>query len=262
MNSVLMCAPRHYAIKYEINPWMRLTRPVKTPLARTQWQALFETLLRLGVQVSLIPQHKKCPDMVFTANAGVARGKIFIPSHFRYAQRQPETAVFTQFFQKKGYSIADVTQQRYFEGEGDLLPHRNVLFGGFRYRSEAGAHEKVAVYLKKRVILLELIHPRFYHLDTCLFPLDEKTILYYPGAFNAQGRKAIQGAAVKTIPVGKTDAYRFACNAFRAGRTVVLNTVSRELKARLQRLGYQPMETPTSEFVKAGGSVKCLLLKL
>jgi N-dimethylarginine dimethylaminohydrolase len=33
-------------------------------------------------------------------------------------------------------------------------------------------------------------------------------------------------------------------------------------KKTLKHLGYEAVETPTSEFVKAGGSVKCLLLIL
>jgi N-dimethylarginine dimethylaminohydrolase len=155
-----------------------------------------------------------------------------------------------------------MTRGLFFEGEGDVLAYRDVVFGGYRYRSEAGAHEKLSAFLGKRVISLELAKPRFYHLDTCFFPLDEKTVLYYPGAFDAYGRKAIETFVQNPVAVNKEDAHRFACNAFRVGRKVVVNTVSRHFKRQLNRLGYEAAETSTSEFVKAGGSVKCLLLKL
>ena len=88
MTRVLMCPPSHYAIKYEINPWMKVTRPVNPVRARQQWDALHALLLRLGVRVLIVPQKKGCPDMVFTANAGVVYGKVFIPSHFRFPERQ------------------------------------------------------------------------------------------------------------------------------------------------------------------------------
>src|SRR4051812_33583400 len=98
MIRILMCAPRHYAIKYEINPWMKLANPIKPATAQQQWDHLYQTLVRLGVEVSLVPQHKECPDMVFAANAGVVENKTFIPSHFRYPERQKETPAFTRYF--------------------------------------------------------------------------------------------------------------------------------------------------------------------
>lgn len=262
MSRVLMCSPSHYAIRYEINPWMKLSNAIDPVKAREQWDALYGILRRLGVDVWLVPQKKNCPDMVFTANAGVALGYTFIPSHFRYKERQAETAAFVAFFKRKKYTIADVTRGTYFEGEGDLLGYRDLLFGGFRYRSEVAAHEKVGAKFRRRLISLELAQPRFYHLDTCFFPLDDRTVVYYPGAFDTYGRKAIERFVDNPVAVNKADAHHFACNAYRVGRKVVMNLVSRALKKRMLDLGYEVVETSTSEFVKAGGSVKCLLLKL
>src|SRR5579864_9160937 len=99
---VLMCAPEHYAIQYEINPWMKIKNRINPKKARAQWDGLYKALRKLGVDVWLVPQKKGCPDMVFTANAGVARGRSFIPSHFRYAQRQGEEPAFIHYFRKKG----------------------------------------------------------------------------------------------------------------------------------------------------------------
>ncbi len=239
-----------------------MSQAVKSSTAQKQWDALAQTLRNLGVDVVTLPQVQHSPDMVFTANAGVVDGNVFIPSHFRFPQRQNETPAFIRFFKKKGYRIADVARGLFFEGEGDLLGYRDLLFGGFRYRSEAAAHEKVGALLGKRVITLELAKPHFYHLDTCFCPIDDQTALYYPDAFDSYGQKAIQRFIQNPIAVGKADAHRFACNAFRIGRHIVLNQASRGMKKTLLQLGYETMETPTSEFIKAGGSVKCLLLKL
>jgi N-dimethylarginine dimethylaminohydrolase len=262
MVRVLMCAPSHYSINYEINPWMKLSNAIDPVVARQQWDGLYGILRKLGVTILLVPQQKRCPDMVFTANAGVVEGPVFIPAHFRFKERQGETAAFTRFFKKHKYRISDVTKGLFWEGEGDFLPYRDYLFGGFRFRSELAAHERVAEALHRRVIGLELAEPHFYHLDTCFFPLDERTAFYYPGAFDRYGRRAIERFVENPVPVPKEDAHRFACNAFRVGRRVVLNQVSQKLKARFEKLGYETIETPTSEFVKAGGSVKCLLLRL
>jgi len=98
---VLMCPPTHYAIRYEINPWMKLENAIDPFRALKQWQSLRRILQKLGVHVQTIPQKKGCPDMVFTANAGVVSGKTFIPSRFRYSQRRLEESAFIQFFKRK-----------------------------------------------------------------------------------------------------------------------------------------------------------------
>ncbi len=259
---VLMCAPAHYDIRYEINPWMDLHNPIDPQRARAQWNNLLNVLTHLGVLVTRIAQRKACPDMVFTANAGVVRNKIFVPSHFRFVERRLEEPAFTAFFKRHGYQIRDAARGLFFEGEGDLLEYRGMLFGGHRFRSEVLAHEQVSVTLGKRLIALDLIEPHFYHLDTCFFPLDDEAALYYPGAFSREGRRLIARYVRQPIAVGARDARQFACNGFRVGRTVVLNQASRALKAVLARRGYGVVESPTTEFMKAGGSVKCLLLRL
>jgi N-dimethylarginine dimethylaminohydrolase len=259
---VLMCAPTHYAIRYEINPWMKLKNGIHPGRARHEWDALSRTLQGLGVRVFTLPQKKGCPDMVFTANAGVVQGRTFVPSRFRFKERQGEESAFIRYFQHHGYRVQDAAKGHFFEGEGDLLLYRDVLFGGFRLRSEVAAHEQVAAALKRRLVTLELVQPHFYHLDTCFFPLDDDAALYYPAAFDTYGRKVIRQFVRNPIAVSKEDATAFACNGLRVGRTVVLNKASAKLKAALKKLGYETRETPTSEFMKAGGSVKCLLLKL
>ena len=68
--------------------------------------------------------------------------------------------------------------------------------------------------------------------------------------------------AAKRIAVGEEDALAFACNAVAAGRTIVVNRASTALVEALGRRGFEVMQTPLSEFMKAGGSAKCLTLRL
>src|SRR5687768_7830011 len=114
MLRVLMCSPRHYGIQYEINPWMRVGNSVDSYEATRQWKGLHATLRRLGVEISLVPPKKGSPDMVFTANAGVVHEKVFIPSHFRYKERQAERVLFVNYFKRQGYEIKDVAKGLYF----------------------------------------------------------------------------------------------------------------------------------------------------
>jgi N-dimethylarginine dimethylaminohydrolase len=64
------------------------------------------------------------------------------------------------------------------------------------------------------------------------------------------------------IPVDEEEARNFACNAVVLGRSVITNTGCPKLLRELSRRGFTTYETPLSEFVKAGGSAKCLTLRL
>ena len=69
---------------------------------------------------------------------------------------------------------------------------------------------------------------------------------------------------LRSTPPGlaEREAERFACNAVVIGKCVITNTGCDELHATLRLAGYKPIATPLDEFVKAGGSAKCLTLRL
>src|SRR5688572_3853636 len=131
-----MCPPTFYQIRYEINPWMKLSRRANRERAHAQWQGIYLALQSLGAKIQLIRAESNCPDMVFTANAGVVSGHTFIPSHFRFPERRHEEPAFATHFRRRGFTILDAARATFFEGEGDLLPYRDLLFGGFHFRSE------------------------------------------------------------------------------------------------------------------------------
>ena len=257
-----MCEPAHYRIAYEINPWMRRANAVQTERANAQWRRLRDTLTALGVDVELVDQGADTPDMTFTANAGIAVGERFIPTNFRFPERQLEEARFIRWFQAHGYRIETVHEPHYWEGEGDVLPGDGVVFAGYRFRTEFRALDHVDELLGRETVRLELTDPRFYHLDTCLAPLGGGRALVYPPAFTAESQAVLERHFATPIAVSDHDASRFACNAVVAGETVVLNAGCAETVGALRHHGFAVAETPMDEFIKAGGSAKCLVLTL
>jgi N-dimethylarginine dimethylaminohydrolase len=120
----------------------------------------------------------------------------------------------------------------------------------------------VADQIGVRVLPLELVNPRFYHLDTCFCPLSPGEALYYPDAFDAYGRRVLQTHVEKLTPVNEAEAHRFGCNAVVVGKAVIHNSRCPRLADDLAGLGYTPLEVELDEFLKAGGSAKCLTLRL
>jgi N-dimethylarginine dimethylaminohydrolase len=260
--TILMCAPEYYGIEYEINPWMNQERQADHDLAVTQWNALCNILRSLDVTIEELTPVAGLPDLVFTANAALICRQLAILSRFRHPQRQGEEEHDQRWLADHGYQVQCLEEDLYFEGAGDALFCGRTLLAGYRTRSDARAHQAVGQALGCRVLPMELIDSYYYHLDTCFCPLDRETAIFYPGAFDAYGRQALDSAVAKLIAVDRDEARAFACNAVVVGQNVVTNTGCAGLHRSLKQAGYQPIETPLSEFVKAGGSAKCLTLRL
>ena len=259
---ILMCPPEYYGIHYEINPWMRRHRQADYAMAERQWRGLHQILEQLGAVISLIEPEPGLPDLVFTANAAmIFRQRAFL-SRFRHPERQGEERVDAAWFEAHEFQVERIPEEMYFEGAGDSLFCGATWFAGYRIRSDVQAHQYVARQIDARVIPLELVDPYYYHLDTCFCPLAEGLALYYPPAFDEYAQRALVEAIPKLIAVEHDEARAFACNAVVVGHSVVTNEGCPELHRLLKGHGFEPVATPLSEFVKAGGSAKCLTLRL
>jgi lysine-ketoglutarate reductase/saccharopine dehydrogenase-like protein (TIGR00300 family) len=262
----LMCPPTHYDVDYVINPWMEgnVHRSAKA-VAAAQWQQL-QGVLAGHARVELMEPQPGLPDLVFTANAGVVVDDRVVLARFFHPERQGEEPWFQSWFESQGYSVTLLPADLPFEGAGDALLDRSGgwLWAGYGFRSELAAHPLLAQALAVEVLSLRLMDERFYHLDTCFCPLSDGTLLYYPPAFDFYSNRLIETRvpAAKRLVVGEADALAFACNAVNVGRSVILNQASAGLRQQLQTRGYDVVETPLSEFLKAGGAAKCLTLRL
>lgn len=261
----LMCAPDHYDVDYVINPWMEGNiHKSSRDRAVDQWQNLYHIIKDRAI-VDLIPAEKGWPDLVFTANAGLLLGQNVVLSRFLHPERQGEEPYFKKWFEENGYTVYELPKDLPFEGAGDALLDREGrwLWAGYGFRTELDSHPYLAKWLDVEVISLRLVDPRFYHLDTCFCPLSGGYLLYYPPAFDSYSNHLIERrvAEEKRIVLSEPDAINFGCNSVNINNTVIMNKASEPLKQRLTGLGYEVLETPLTEFLKAGGAAKCLTLR-
>jgi len=264
--TILMCPPDHFEVAYVINPWMEgRVASTDDALAHRQWNDLRDALAR-HAKILLEPPQPNLPDLVFTANAGLVLGKKVILSRFRGPERQGEEPHNHAWFAENQFEILEWPPHIPFEGAGDALFDRGqeLLWAGSGFRSDAAVPALLEKMLGRKTAALNLVDPRFYHLDTCLCPLAGGTLLYFPGAFDEASRAMIEAHVppAKRIAVEEPDALNFCCNAVDLDSHVFMNAASEDLCARLRGAGFTPVLTPLSEFMKAGGSAKCLTLKL
>src|SRR5690606_8020403 len=125
------------------------------------------------------------PDLVFTANAGLVHGSRVYLSRFRHDARKGETPHDAGWFTRNGFECIELPPGVDFEGAGDALFMGETLFGGYIIRSDAAAMQWVAGQIGCRVIPLQLVDTRYYHLDTCFCPLDESSAIVYLPAFDS-----------------------------------------------------------------------------
>ncbi len=265
MTRLLVCPPDHYRIDYEINPWMNRDNAVDHMRAVRQWNGLMEALeRRVGVILERMDPVPGLPDLVFTANAGLVVDRTAVPSRFRHPERQREQAYFEAWFSAHGYQLELLPNGVYFEGAGDLLGVPDLWLGGYRKRSDIGAYSRMSQLFGREIIPVELVDDRFYHLDTCFCPLTEGEVLYYPHAFDGYARAVIAERLDddRRLAVPQAEALQFACNAVCVGRRVVLPAGCPETMRMLKKRGYEPIAIELDEFMKAGGSAKCLTLAL
>jgi lysine-ketoglutarate reductase/saccharopine dehydrogenase-like protein (TIGR00300 family) len=263
---ILMCTPHHYDVDYVINPWMEgnIHRSSRE-LAEAQWDKLYQ-VLKTYAEIDLVEPKKGWPDMVFTANAGLILGDTVVLSRFFHPERQGEEPYFQAWFESQGYKVHLLPKNLPFEGAGDALMDRagRWLWAGYGFRSQLDSHPYLAEWLDVEVLSLRLVDRRFYHLDTCFCPLTDGYLLYYPAAFDTYSNRLIElrVPAEKRIAIEEADAVNFACNTVNIDRVVVMNKVSDGLKQTLTERGFTVVETPLTEFLKAGGAAKCLTLRV
>lgn len=271
-NRVLLTTPEHFRITYVINPHMEGNiGSVDTDEARREWEGLRAAYEGAGIEVHVMEGAPDLPDMVFCANQslpyqtpGGERGVVISRMHM--PQRKPEVEYYADFFAARDYEVhhLDADLPGDFEGMGDALwhPGRYLLWGGHGYRTDAEVYERLSSALGFPVCALHLVDPDFYHLDTCLCPLDGTTALIYPGAFDDDALGLINFYFERVLEAPEHEARDlFACNAHSPdGEHVIIQRGCTETVAQLREAGFTPIEVETGEFLKSGGSVFCMKL--
>lgn len=257
----LMCRPEHFEVSYAINPWMDITAKVDRELALQQWDNLRQTYLDLGHDVEVIEAQAGLPDMVFAANGGLVIEGRALGARFTHVERRAEGPAYLSRLSELG--LRDVTEPVHVnEGEGDFLVVGDLVLAGTGFRTDPGAHTEVQELFGVPVISLQLVDPRFYHLDTALAVLDDRTVAYYPDAFSAGSGGVLRRLFPDAILASEADAVVLGLNAVSDGRNVVLPTAAVGLAAQLRERGYEPIGVDLGELLKAGGSVKCCTMEI
>lgn len=272
----LMTEPDHFAVDYQINPWMQPgawhTDPVAgLAAARAGSTALRAALVQAGGEVEMIGAVAGLPDLVFPANAAIVLDGLVLLARFRHPERQGEEAVFRAAFQslqQRGLvaEIIELPEGVLQEGAGDCVwdAHRALFWAGHGQRSTANSIAAIQQVFRQPVVALELASNRFYHLDTCFCPLADGKVMFYPPAFTPEALAAIHAhvRAEDRLEATAEEAGAFCVNAVNIGRHVIMAKAPVSLRGKLGALGYQLIEIELAPFILSGGGAYCMTLRL
>ncbi len=267
----LMTPPDNFRASNPINPYMGSMGKVNKNLAYEQWEKVKDFYESKIIEVSILPVYEDLPDAVFATDASLTIGGDTVLANFKYPQRQPEVE------HHKRWHITNTLNHLYtpknnFEG-GDVVKFNGELLIGHGFRTDQSAHQEISDHLAIKTTSLELVDPRFYHLDTALSVISaphqsdpkpseviaKSVINYYPGAFSPESQEIIRALGCQLIEVSEQEALQFNLNSVPISRNQVLTSLgSQALKIDLIKKTVATEETDVSEFLKAGGGVKCL----
>jgi N-dimethylarginine dimethylaminohydrolase len=269
--------PAHFEVTYTINPWMRPYAWAENPAghlaaARRSFQSLAATLIAAGARLETMPGVAGLPDMVFPANAAIVLDRRALLARFQHPERRGEEQHFQEYFQflmERGLILDEVAQlppNCFQEGAGDCIwdVARGRFWAGYGQRSTRQAAAEVSAFFGRETTALELVSPRFYHLDVCFCPLSGGEIFYYPPAFSAASLAAIRDAVAPEDLIEATDedAARFNVNAINIDDHLVMAKASPGLVSRLAERGYRVSQVDLLPFIMAGGGAYCMTLRL
>jgi len=272
LKKVLLGDPEYFRIEHAINNHMvgadGSLNSVDTQLAQKEWNGLKAAYEKVGIETAVLPSNPELPDSCFTANPSMViplplGGKEVWLAKMAHPSRQREVPLHKEFFQKLGFPLRTMPKEvTRFEGCGDgiLHPGRFCLHAGVGTRTSRKAWETIAdAYPEMDILLYELIHPDFYHLDTALAPLNEDVAFFVPEAFHPDGIQFIEAAFPRAIALNREESMRFAGNAHCPDQKHVFMESGCPLAAsKLPALGMEAVTLETGEFRKSGGSVFCL----
>lgn len=273
---LMMTDAAHYEVSYVINPWM-------TPQAWSDDRAghlaeavaasnnLKSALEKAGADVRTIPGVEGLPDLVFPANAAIALDRRVLVARFSCAERQGEEEVFLDAFdtlKARGLfdEVAQLPEGVFQEGAGDCIwdRTRGHFWAGYGQRSLRAAIPVIEDFFGEAAVPLELVSPRFYHLDVCFLPLSGGEIVYYPKAFSQASLAAIRARVDKDklIEASDDDAAAFSVNAVNIDEQVVMARPPQRLKDILTERGYTVTGVDLAPFIMSGGGAYCMTLRL
>ena len=252
---------------------------VNHKLALEQHKYVIKNLSR-NVNYIINPTEKSnnIPDIVFIANGGLSLPRLPEPvillPWMKYSQRKNELLYLMEIYIDLNIKMIEFpgSDSAPYEGaaESKWFNNGELLVIGYGYRCTKESVKLIKALLKDIytsygvtppiILSFEIQKPDYYHLDLAALVLNQTDCVIHDDAIKPKDllrlRKYINVQTIKSSD-------KFCLNSIVDGDNLLTHTLSKTTRKILQELsGKNIIECDVSEFEKAGGGVRCLVLDI
>jgi N-dimethylarginine dimethylaminohydrolase len=262
LKRVILCQPQYMTIREVINETQEhfKNEGIHIERALEQHAEFVKTLKDHGVDVILLPYHKKYPEQVFTRDIGFTIGQTIFVAKMATDIRAGEEDVLKQWLEDEEISYYNLAEEL-IEG-GDVVIDRETIYVGLSNRTDQKAAEQLQRLLNQFKVIPIPFKEKYLHLDCVFNVVSPEVALIYP---NALTNKDIELFASRydLIEVSEEEQFQLGTNVLNIGNKKILSLpVNKNVNKQLRDRGFDVIEVDITEIIKSGGSFRCCTLPI
>ena len=262
LKRVILCQPQYMTIREVINDTQKQFEDegihIKTALE--QHREFVRTLEANGIEVILLPYHKKFPEQVFTRDIGFTLGKTIFVAKMAHDVRIGEEDVLKQWLDDEEMSYYTLAEDR-IEG-GDVIIDGETIYVGLSNRTHLQAAEHLQSVLNQFDVKAISFKEKYLHLDCVFNVISPDVALIYPPALTKEDMDLFS-SRYELIEVTEEEQFTLGTNVLNIGNKKILSLpVNKQVNQELLNRGFEVIEVDITEIIKSGGSFRCCTLPI
>ena len=263
LKKVILCQPQYMNIRDVINETQKhfKNEGIHIEKALEQHDEFVNTLHGQGIEVILLPYHKKYPEQVFTRDIGFTLGETIFVADMASDVRNGEENVLKQWLEDEEISYYNIIGHQ-IEG-GDVIIDRDTIYIGLSDRTNAEAIEHLQNLLKKQFDIIPIdFKSKYLHLDCVFNIVSPELALIYPDALKPEHIELFK-KRYEVIEVSEEEQFTLGTNVLSIGYNKIISLpVNKKVNEELRKRGFEIIEVDITEIIKSGGSFRCCTLPI
>lgn len=262
LKRVTLCQPQYMTIREVINETQKEFKDEGIHIKRAleQHREFVRTLEANGIEVVLLPYHKKYPEQVFTRDIGFTLGQTIFVAKMAHDVRIGEEDVLKQWLEDEEMSYFNLAEDR-IEG-GDVIIDGETIYVGLSNRTHREAVEHLQGLLVQYDVKAIPFKEKYLHLDCVFNVVSPDTALIYPHALTKEDIDLFS-SRYELIEVSEEEQFTLGTNVLSIGNKKILSLpINKQVNQNLRNRGFEVIEVDISEIIKSGGSFRCCTLPI
>lgn len=262
LKKAILCQPQYMTIREVINETQEhfKNEGIHIERALEQHSALVHVLRENGVEVILLPYHKKYPEQVFTRDIGFTLGQTIFVAEMASKVRKGEENVLKQWLEDEGISYYNLLGDK-IEG-GDVIIDQETIYIGLSNRTNRHAADHLRSLLTQFKVHPIPFKTEYLHLDCVFNVISPETALIYRDALTEEDIHLFS-SRYALIEITKEEQFSLGTNVLSIGNKKILSLpVNQRVNEELRKRGFEVLEVDITEIIKSGGSFRCCTLPI